>query len=319
MNTKTILAVILLLFFKTASSQYKDYWSYLGSPDAKGEVLAIYFNNASCKIWNISDGELIYNDKIDAFGYASKMLKYKIQNNGWKERNTTTSKSRMFDNSKNYSYESYSIKYGTEYFTGFNINVDYNQTSKAFLDVDNKISLFTDVDKGITTLYSIPHVSSPDFKSGKKYIGMKKILSRNNLNYSYLLNPSISPTGKYAFLNNIGIMVSLEKNKELWNIKQPEGKYTNYHTFAFNSDETLIAITDIDVSPNSVFIYSVNNGKKMEEHTVPKDIVERLEKIQIYPASDMKSYIVEGKIKLGEERECWLIKADGTSLLLKME
>lgn len=319
MKTKTILITILTLFFKTSFAQYKEYWSYSGAADAKGEVIAVYFTGDVCKMWNISDGQLLYNDKVDAFGYASKMLKYKIQNKDWKKRNTSTRKSRVFDNSRDYSAESYEINYGTEEFTRFNINVDYNGTSQSFIDVDNKICLFTDVDKGITTLYNVPHVSSPDFKGGKKYIAMKKILSRNKLNYSYLLNPSISPTGKYAFLNNIGIMVSLEKNKELWNIKQPEGKYTNYHTFAFNSDETLIAISEIATSPNSIFIYSVNNGKKMEELTVPEDIVERLEFIKIYPASDMKSYIVEGKIKLGEERECWLVKADGTSLLLKME
>ena len=147
MNTKTILAVILLLFFKTASAQYKDYWSYSGAADAKGEVIAVYFTGDICKMWNISDGQLLYNDKVDAFGYASKMLKYKIQNKDWKKRNTSTRNSRIFDNTSGNNFDSYEINYGTEQFTRFNINVDYNGTSKAFPDVDNKICLVKDVDK----------------------------------------------------------------------------------------------------------------------------------------------------------------------------
>lgn len=321
MKTKTIFVIILIFFFKTTFAQYKGYWSYSAAADTKGEVIAVYFTGDVCKIWSLKDGQLLYNDKKDAFGYASKMLKYKIQNADWKKRNTSIGKGRMFDNSKGDSSESYEIKYGAEEFTRFNINVDYNGTSQVFLDVDNKICLFKDTDKGITTLYSVPYISSPDFKSGKKYICMKKILSRTNLKYNYLLDPSISPTGKYAFLQNYGVMIDLEKNKELWNITQlePDGKYFDYNTFAFNTDETLIAISEVAASPNSVFIYSVNNGKKMEELTIPKVFQERLEYLKIYPASDMKSYIVDGKIKLVEERECWLVKADGTMLMLKVE
>ena len=319
MKTKTTLVVILALFFFTAFAQYKDYWSYSGAADAKGEVIAVYFTGNICKMWKISDGELLYNDKVDAFGYASKMLRYKIQNNDWKKRNIITRNSRIFDNSGGNNFDSYQLYYGTEEFTRFNINVNYDATSQAFPDVDNKICLFKDIDKGVSTLYNIPHVSSTDFKSGKKYIAMKKIISRSKLKYNFLLDPSISPTGKYAYLQEYGVMISLEKNKELWNITQADAEKFDYTTYAFNTDETLIAIAEIAASPNSISIYSVNNGKKVEERSIAKDLIERLEFIKVYPASDMKSYIIEGNVKQGKDRECWLVKADGTSQLLKME
>lgn len=319
MKSKAILLAIFTLFSITAFAQYKDYWSYSGAADAKGEVIAIYFTGDVCKMWNLSDGQLLYNDKVDAFGYASKMLKYKIQNSDWKKRNIITRKSRVFDNSSGDNFDSYQIYYGTEEFTRFNTNVNYDGSSQVFPDVDNKFCLFKDIDNGVFTLYKVPHVSSPDFDSGKNYIAMKKIIFRSNLKYNYLLDPSISPSGKYAYLQNYGVLVSLEKNKELWNITQKEGEYFDHTTYAFNTDETRIAIAQIATSPHSIIIFDVEKGKKIEELTVPKDLVERLQHLTVHPASDMKSYIVDGKLKLSEDRECWLVRADGTSQLLKME
>jgi hypothetical protein len=319
MKTKTLKLLFLLLSQSIFAQYSASIFPYAGAADIKGEAIAIYYSWDICKIWNLSDGQLLYNDKVNAFGYASKMLKYKIQKSDWKNRDITIKKSRAFDSSNNDSHESIQVQYGGEEFTRFNINVDYEQSGIVYSDVDNKIAIFRVTVEDKTMIYNVPHVSSPDFKSGKKYIAMKKIVERKNVKYPALTDPLISPTGKFAFFITYGLMISLEKNQELWNITQKNGDGYDYNTAAFSADETQIAISDLVNAPNSVYIYSVINGKKINEYTVPKNLSERLEDLKIYPASDMKSYIVDGKIKLEEIRECWLIKADGTSQLLKME
>ncbi|MBK7434221.1 MAG: hypothetical protein IPI66_10185 [Chitinophagaceae bacterium] len=318
MRTTTLLAILLSLFSNSLFAQYSGYWSYKGYADAKGEVVAVHFNNDTIKLWRIGDGELVYNDKPGAFGYASKMLRYKIQDVDWKKRDISISKSRM--NSYDGSEDSYSVKYGPEYFTGFGVKIDYAGTGKTFFDVDNKITLFKEEVAGETTLYNVLHLSSPDFKgTGPNYTNMKKVLKRKGLEYQYLFDPLISPSGKYAFLYNYGVMVSLEKNKELWNITQKPGK--NYQSFhiAFSMDESQIAVTDIEATPYSIFIYSVNKGNKEGELVLPLELQKRLKTFRIFPASDMKSYIVDGEVNNENFRECWLVKADGTTQKLKLQ
>jgi hypothetical protein len=312
MKASVLIVIFLSVFFHTSTAQYSRYWSYKGYADAKGEVIAVHFNNDTLKMWRISDGELVYNDKKDAFGYASKMLRYKIQDVDWKGRDISVSKSRM--NSSDVNEDSYSVKYGPDYFTGFGVKIDYAGTGKVFFDVDNKITLFKEQVAGETTLYNVLHLSSPDFKStGPNYTNMKAVIKRKGLEYAYLFDPLISPTGKYAFLYNYGVMVSLEKNKELWNITQKIGAQYEHFRTAFSMDESQVAITGIDATPYNIFIYSVDKGKLVSELVMPQDLQNRLQSFQIFPASDMKSYIVEGEVKNETFRECWLVKADGTT------
>ena len=78
MKPSAFLIFLLSLIPNTILAQYSSYWSYKGYADAKGEVVSVHFNNNTVKMWRISDGELVYNDDLNAFGYASKMLRYKI-------------------------------------------------------------------------------------------------------------------------------------------------------------------------------------------------------------------------------------------------
>jgi hypothetical protein len=317
MKTTAILFIFLSCLFHTSTAQYSRYWSYKGYADAKGEVVAVHFNNDSIRLWRISDGELLFNGNTNTFGYAGKMLRYKIQDEDWKKRDISVSKSRM--NSYDLKEDSYSVKYGPDYFTGFGVKIDYAGTGNSFFDVDNKITLFKEKVDGITTLYNVLHMDAPDFKStGPSYTNMKEVIKRKGLEYAYLFDPLISPTGKYAFLYNYGVMVSLEKNKELWNITQKVGAQYEHFRTAFSVDESQVAITGIDATPYSIFIYSVNKGKLLTELVMPQDLQNRLNTFRIFPASDMKSYIVEGEVKNETFRECWLVKADGTTQKLSV-
>lgn len=326
MKKITTLTLLLGLFCSNLVAQY-DYKNYSKSgPDSKGEVMAIYFDyfDSKCKIWRLSDGELLYNDTKTAFGYASKMLRYKIQEINFKGRDVSYSKATIRDSKQ--QFDNYHVKYGDDYLTSFATNVKpIGFVGPLYYDIDNKITLFYEVTNELTTLYNVIPRSSPKFDSKnkskiiKKYKNMQMILERKDLNSGALLYPVISPTGKYVFYPYYGVLLSLEKNKELWNITQNEGRENPYFDVAFSVDETEIAISNKKTAPNSIYIYEVKNGKKLKELSVPETLQNRLNIEKIHPASDMKSYIVEGVDKNEKKAECWLVKADGTTQLLKME
>lgn len=297
-----------------ANAQYSDaYWPYKGAADGAGEIITVFFNNDTVKMWRVADGELVFNDKEGAFGFSSRMLRYKVQAKSWKSRNTREEQTtvRSYDGNT----QSVRIKEGGDWFAGFNVDLVPGALNTTYMDVDNKITLFSEISDGKASLYSVLHVNDPKFNGlkTKHYSNMTKILSRKGLEKKYIFEPLTSPSGKYAFLTDYGVMISVEKNKELWDITKQlsNGEYDGYDV-VFSSDETQVAIADFADAPDVVRIYDVKKGKVLQEFSVADALKQKLENYSMYMSSDMKSYIVDGKVKGKAQRETWLVKADGS-------
>ena len=314
-----LIALLINISYSQAQNASKA-WTYGVVPDSLSNVIGVKFNNQNkasyLNIWKLDDGELLYSDKIDAFGYSSRMLRYKMQDSDWKGRNIKIKQSGIRDETG--GFKKFYLYNGEEFFTGDNVSFDASKQN-VFNDVDNKRTLYKETVNEVTTLYSIVNYKDPKFNSSAgKYKNATKILSTKNIFRDYLYDAKFSCTGKYAFLPNIGIMIDLDKNKEVWNItkKNARNDYESFFSFAFSPDDSQIAIQEGEEKKICINIYNTKNGKKVSTLKAPDSIISKMEKISLYPASDMKSFVVHGVLSDQNLRETWLVKADGSTLKL---
>lgn len=296
MKNKLLLFVVLLLAASAAFSQLvsSDYlfWVYA---DSKEKVSVTVDKSRNYKYWDIADGKLLYSFNENDPANNIKLLVNNIQSQTWQERNIKRSFSFEGDNTIN------TIVYDGDVIATFSNNTD----NKQYIALHHKTKqvVVKKTENGVTKFLSLRQnpadITQPFFEP---IVSFDDSLAR-------ITSISFSPSGKYVYARFDGCMIDVAAKKTLWNDEHWNDRSLSAFCYAFNSDETKLAVTATD----GVAILDVQTGLMSDKIPLP-DQLKKLKNIYMFPCSDMASFILIQPCFTSDLSICakkgWLVKKD---------